>query len=324
MQNPGKLVLEGITHLENGSWETALRLFDRAIAIREASDWKNDPPAAWGLAAAHINRSDALRRTGHLPEAILSLHLAILAMDHVPLSGHPSHPDRLILAWINLATAHDDSAQASQATEAFTQAESLLATWGAGSTPNRISLAAMFHANRARFLIGAGKPVASWRDASHAVRLLDSLGSPRGIASACIEARGILCQALALILETPDGTKLETDWIARATDAAEEALALARTTDYHGQWLTGLVRYCAKIYRICQPHFLGEFLLENSTLIQNPTHISAEFSLARSELTARVLAAPHDTELVIRETATLRKLQLAETRLLTHPAAPAA
>ncbi len=329
MQNSGQLVLEGITHLENGSLQTALSLFDQAIAIREASDWQSHPLAAWGLAAAHINRSDALRQIGNLPEAIRSLHNAILAMEHVPLSEHPSYPDRLILAWINLATTHGDLDQTKSSVEAFAKAESLLTAWGSETTPNRKTFAAMFYTNRARFLMGVGQPINAWSDAAHAVRLLDSLGSRQEISSASIHARGILCQALAHILDPPNGEKLETDWIARATDAAEEVLGLARVTNYQGLWLPDLVRYCARIYRICQPHFLGEFLHET---FSRDSHLAKqsdllreminELALARSELVVRVLANPHDTELVQRETAILHKIQLAETRLLTHLAVP--
>ncbi|MES2982567.1 MAG: hypothetical protein V4727_09665 [Verrucomicrobiota bacterium] len=327
MQDSSQLVLEGITHLENGSWESALHFFDQAIAIREASDWKSHPLAAWGLAAAYINRSDALRRIDKLPEAILSLDKAILSMDHVQLSNHPSYPDRLILAWINLATAQEELSQPTLSAAAFAKAEDLLTTWGSETTPNRTFLAAMFHTNRARFFIGKGESLAAWTDAATAVRLLNSLGCLQKIAPAAIRARGVLCQALALILEIPNAEKFEADWIARATDAAEEALELARTTNYQGEWLPSLVLYCARIYRICQPHFLGEFLHDtfpqDSHLAKQPVLLQEminELAFARSQLVGRVIANSQDTKFVIQETATLHKLQLAETHLLTHPA----
>ena len=103
---------------------------------------------------------------------------------------------------------------------------------------------------------------------------------------------------------------------------AEEALALVRASSYRGAWVADLLRYGARIYRICQPHFLGEYLCEwlaadgllsgNETLKQEMCH---ELMLARYDLELRVRQSPHLTDRVEREMATLLSLQVAETAL---------
>lgn len=322
--NSGQHVLEGIACLETEAWQEALGHFDRAIAMREGTDWKIETSAAWGLAAAHINRSDALRRLNDFPGAIHSLHQAIHAMAHVPLAEHPAYPERLILAWINLATAFGETDRPAPAEEAFSKAFSLLETWGRQTSSSRKFLSAMFHTNRARFHIGMGDAMAAWENAGQSVRLLDSLEQVHEVVSASIRARGILCQSLALILEIPNGANLETDWIARATDAAEEALGLALASKSQSEWIFGLVRYCAKIYRVCQPHFLGQFLIES--IPPNPPQellleMQTELLLARADLESRVIMNSDDTELVHKETQILSKLRLAEAHFRYHCAA---
>jgi hypothetical protein len=57
------------------------------------------------------------------------------------------------------------------------------------------------------------------------------------------------------------------DWITETTDAAEEGMALARYWRQRGEthlrdMEADLFRFGALIYRMCQPHFLAEFVLE--------------------------------------------------------------
>ncbi|MES2474793.1 MAG: tetratricopeptide repeat protein [Verrucomicrobiota bacterium] len=314
-------MLDGIAHLNQGEWESALHHFERAAELRESQPWRHDPEAAWVLAAAWINRSDVLRILGQTPEAIHSLDRAIDAMNHVPLADHPDRADRLILAWINRATACGEAQLPDAALEDFSKAEELLRTKMEAPSGRRQLLASMLHANRARILLDLDRTIEGWRDSQSALDCLADIEPAESIAEAAIKARGIHCRALAMLLDEPDGLSLETSWIARATDAVEEALLLVKSSHYRSDWITDLVKYGAKIYRVCQPHFLAEFIRDwtrpfatdsDASLVQSLTH---ELLLAKADLERRIRQRPHDTPFVEKELRTLASLQRAETEL---------
>ncbi|MEO8617089.1 MAG: hypothetical protein ABI600_18260 [Luteolibacter sp.] len=319
-------MLEGIALMDQGEWRTALAHFEKAIEIREALPWRNDVESSWLLAAAWINRSDVLRVLELTEEAIHSLDWAIEAMQHVPLETNPGYANRLILAWINRATACGEADRMADALAGFSKAENLLGTWSGTPTPARKLIASMLHANRARVLLEMGRTVCGWQSARLAVDFLEiSNELTDQTAEAAIKARGILCRALAMLLDQPDGVALAQDWIARATDSAEEALAISRSSGYRGAWIGDLVRYGAKIYRICQPHFLAEFVRE-WTIGDGPLtgdealkrEMAGELLLAQADLERRVRSAPHVTEIVTREMKTLSTLQIAQKELASR------
>lgn len=310
-------MLEGIDRLTAGDWTGALADFEAAIRLREDTPWRATPDSAWLLAAAWINRSDALRFLGKSEEGIASLDQAIAAMKFVPLAENPGYAQRLLLAWINRGTACGEARKFEQALASFAAAERLLA--GISGTE---LLGSMLHANRARVLLEMGSTVAAWRDSRVAVNLLTDLAPAPVVVEAGICARGIRCRALAMLLDESDGSEKEEDWIAAATDSAEEALALVRATGYRGTWVADLIRFGAKIYRICQPHFLGEFLSEwlgphgplaaDGALRQE---MRGEILLAQAELERNVLRASDDTDKVQRAMVTLDSLQRADREL---------
>jgi tetratricopeptide (TPR) repeat protein len=318
-------MLAGIARMDEGDWQTALHHFDRAVELREAMPWRDDMESAWVLAAAWINRSDALRFLGRPDEGIRSLDRAIDAMRFVPLDANPDCVNRLILAWINRGTACGETDRMDEALDGFSTAEQLLKHGGGISSPQRKLMVSMLHANRARILLEVGRIVDGWSDARVAVDLLEGLEAVAVVTEARIKARGILCRALALLLDDPAGAEREIDWIARATDSAEEALQLVRSSGYRGMWVADLVRYGARIYRICQPHFLGEFLCE-WTAPGGPAgedaklreEMANELLLARADLERRVRRSPHETHLVQLAMKTLGKLQAAEAELAIH------
>ena len=315
-------MLEGIACMEQGDWLTALVHFDLAAELREATPWRENAESAWVLAAAWINRSDVLRILGRSEEGIHSLDRAIDAMGHVPLEMNSGYADRLILAWINRGTACGETDQTDEALAGFSKAEELLETWGGTATPGRKLLASMLHANRARILLDSRRAVEGWTNARLAVDLLKNQKPSAITSEASIKARGILCRALAMLLDESGGTDLENDWIARATDATEEALALVRSSGYQGAWVADLVRYGARIYRVCQPHFLGEFIREWTTA-DGPLagdeslkrEMTNEILLATADLEHRVRLHPHETELVAQAMKTLFSLQIAQREL---------
>ncbi|MGC4014326.1 MAG: hypothetical protein QM755_07400, partial [Luteolibacter sp.] len=245
---------QGIACLGQGDWHAALSHFDRAVMLREALPWQSDPDAAWGLAAAWINRSDALRRLEDprlVPEAIRSLDRGIQAMGVIPLAEKPIFVERLILAWLNRATARGDAGEGEGALEDFRHAETIFAEWGSTTTSDRRFLHSMLHVNRARVLLDLGRSTEGWSDAHAGVAVLRDLEPGEGlIAQAGIRARSVLARALAALIEqeaaapSSDETR---DWIAEATDITEEALAIVRRTGLAEPTAADLVRYGAKI-----------------------------------------------------------------------------
>lgn len=316
-------MLEGIDRMRDGDFPTALRHFEEAAAIRESEPWQDSPQAAWMLAAAYINRGDVLRFLNRPDEAVHSFDRAIHAMEYVPLDGGADCPDRLILAWINRATTCGELEKPAEALAGFSKAEELLEKWGTTLTPERRLLASMLHANRARVLLDLGRIIGGWQSAGTSVDFLKNLDPTGPVAEAAIKARGILCHALAMLLDEPGGIDLAQDWIATATNSAEEALALIHRSGYRAPWLANFVRYGAKIYRTCQPHFLGEFIREWTTG-EGPLagddvlkkEMSRELLIAKAELEERVRLRAHDTAHVERAITTLSSLQRAEAALI--------
>jgi hypothetical protein len=312
-------MLCGIDLLGRGEWRGALACFDRAIALRETLPWRDDPESAWVLAAAWLNRGDALRGPGEadlLPEAVRSFDRAVEAMGFVPLAANPAFVERLVLAWLNRGTACGEAGETGAALESFARAESLLAEWGREVTPRRRFLHAMLHVNRARVRLDAGRADEAWNDARAGLERLRALEPGEGeIAQAGVRARSVWCQALAALLDRPAGAERAGDWIAAATDAAEEALAIVKRHGLAEPWVADLVRYGAKIYRVCQPQFLREFIDEwlgsDSPLAGDEVlrkEMDDALRVARAEAEARLLLAPHDDAVARREMRILRSL----------------
>lgn len=320
------LTLAGIAEMEGGQWRPALEKFEAAIALREAMDWRHDPLIAWGLAAGWLNRGDALYFSGGTGESLASLDRAIAVMGTLTLAENPAYVDRLLLAWINRGTRAGEFGRNDLVGEAFDAAGALLETWGRETHEARRMLAAMFHSNRARWCLTRGETIAALDDARMAIAVLMPVAMEQPeVARIAIMARGVLCRALAALLEVPGGTGLSEDWIAEATDAAEDALALVKRHGFAGELVTDLVRYGALIYRTCQPHFLGEFVCEwlgveslrDDAALRREMLDSLQFARAQAEF--RVLGAPHDDEHVARQTELIRRLSAAESQLRDRP-----
>ena len=305
---------QGIALMERSAWSPALEHFEQAIRLREQLPWQQEVASAWLLAAAWLNRSDALRHQEEpalFPEALVSLEHCIAAMTHVPLAENPAYPERLILAWINRASILGEMGDMDGACEDFMMAEGLLSKWGENVTASRMFQRAMLSTNRARLLLMHGQPRAALEDTQAAIVILSQLNA----VSAEIKARSIQCRALALLLEEKDGAGCFDDWIALATDTTEEALALVKASGYLDFWVSDLVRYGAKIYRACQPQFLAEFIcewtvtgpLEKDKALKG--EMKNELLLAQMELEQRVLTHSCDTEYVQSQIKILKTLQ---------------
>jgi hypothetical protein len=310
----------GIHAMEAGQWETALEHFEPAVRLRHSLPWQTDPTAAWLLAAAWLNHGEAMWKSNQptfVKAALRSMDGCIAAMERVPLDENPAFPERLILAWINRATWHGELSNPSAAVLDFSQAETLLDRWGRSVSATRRVLNCMLGVNRARVLLQAGQPRAAWQSIRNVADTLRQADSP----AASIKGWSLQCRILAVLLDEGLDQGEQEEWIALATDSAEEALALVRETGYLDAWVPDLVRYGARIYRVCQPQFLGEFLsdwLGNGPLAADAPlrlEMQRELLLAQVELERRVLAASENSDFVQRQIAVLKSFQLAAQRL---------
>lgn len=312
-------MMAGIPLLAAGRYAECLPHFEKAAGLRGSLPWRENGHFGWLAAAAWLNLGDAIRGlgdVGRLPEAIAYVDLAIGAMEGVPLEKDPQFVDRLILAWINRGTLCGEVGRAEEAFEAFAGADALFVKWGAGRSSRRIFLRSMLQANRARGLAEAGRGEEAWREAERAVAGLRKLELSMEVGGALVQGRSIQCRALAMLLDEPGGVEKVGDWIAVATDAAEEALALAKTGGFRGEWLSDLVRYGARIYEACQPHFLGEFLVEwagKGGPLEDDERLREEMRnllwLAIAKVEQGVLRFPQDTGYVERQVRVLASLQ---------------
>ncbi|MBK1883737.1 hypothetical protein JIN85_15065 [Luteolibacter pohnpeiensis] len=309
---------EGLRLAARNEWVSALAQFDESLAVRSSWQWQSDPHLAWLLAAVWTNRADALVRLGLESQALESLDRGIEVLKHTDLAENPAHLERWILALIQRATLLVDTACYDRSQEDFREAETALLRFG-----DRGFLSALLRLNRARLELHLGKPVESWEDAEAAIEILKRLPPVPEVIEAGIKARSIGCRALAMLLELPDGLERVGDWIAKATDLTEEALAWVRASGFRGPWIADLVRYGAKIYRACQPQFLGAFATEwvgsEGPLagdLELKREMRNEILLAKAEVEARVYRAAHDREWVERQTRVLKSLQAGEIGLM--------
>lgn len=310
----------GIGAMERGNWETALGHFEHAVRLRHSLPWKSDAGAAWLLAAAWLNHGEAMWASGR-PEfvraAVRSMDGCITAMEQVPLAESPAFPERLILAWINRGTLYGELADPAAAAADFARASALLDQWGRAETPTRRVLDAMLGVNRARVLLDDGKPLAAWESVRGVSEALGQADSP----GASIKGWSLQCRILAVLLDGGVDFSDQGEWIALATDATEEALGLVKKTGYLDAWVPDLVRYGARIYRVCQPHFLGEFL--GDWLVDGPLANEAalrhemrnELLIAQVELEQRVLGAAENSDFVAGQIEVLKSFQRASRRL---------
>ncbi len=312
-------MVAGFEAMNRSGWAEAADHFLAAAKERERLPWQEDGESAWMLAAAWLNHGDVLQRMedpAFLPEAIRSFDRSIEAMGAIDLAANPSFPDRLILSWINRGTACGDAGDLAASLSDFGHAEAVLSAWGEDVTPRRLYLSAILRVNRARTLILSGSPLDAWREARSGIARLRPISVTAETAAANIQARSILCRALADLLGQPGLADEVGDWIAEATDSAEQALSLVRATGFRGDCVADLVRYGAIIYRACQPHFLGEFLVEwlgrNGPLAADAA-LKAEMKgilwLGIADVERNVLAAPHETEFVEKQTRIVAALQ---------------
>ncbi|TLD71110.1 hypothetical protein FEM03_09355 [Phragmitibacter flavus] len=258
----------GIACMEEAS-ETALMeavsCCDEAIQLRANLPMEASPLFPWGLSASWLNRADALARANtqlHTQEIQRSLDEALRILESMQPDDHPSRSARIALAWMNRGTLiassnHDEALLCLN--RAITACET---TPSAGSEEcRRVLLGVLL--NRAN-LLHRKEPLQSRDDCLRVLTLTTDLERREPLAAeASLKARHLLCQVLT---QLPPDTAL--DWVTEATDAVDDGMALARYWRQHGETrLEGvsreLFRFGLIVYRLWQPHFLSDFILEH-------------------------------------------------------------
>jgi tetratricopeptide (TPR) repeat protein len=267
--NLGIAVMEQAT----GSDSTeAVECFDAAIQLRAGLPMERSPRLPWGLSASWLNRADALARADsklHHQEILRSLDEAVRILETMKPTDHPSVSARIALAWMNRGTLV--AASGGDVEEALRCLNQSIAACENAPPQGveecrRVLLGALL--NRAN-LLQRKEPLKAREDCQRVITLTTDLEKREPLAAeAGLKARHLLCQVLTQL--PPNATD---DWVTEATDAVDEGMALARFWQQHGEARLEIVsrelfRFGLIVYRVWQPHFLSEFILDHL----DPTH----------------------------------------------------
>lgn len=322
-----------LTHTGQELLPAALEDFDRAIALRRQAPL--DAGNRWGLAAGLMNRGDVLQRLGgNDHEARAAYDEAVAHLEILQPFKSPAVLQRLALAWSNRGLVAEDP---DQARRCFDRCLGLLAMQE--NLPQLLTRgSALLNRGRQVLSIEADAPAAA-ADAREAMALLASHArDDAAAAEQSLHARHLLARALCSWLDgdrrTPD---LTDDWIATATDTVEEALALERHWSRKGvahlrSLALELFQLGLEVYRVCQPHFLAEFILESldpevstGAPSDDPAfQQAAALALHRAlnEAARRAAAATLDPAELEKQTTILAALRAADLRLAALQSGP--
>lgn len=310
------------------SLKSAMGDFDRAIVIRKSLPLEDDEAFRWGLGNSLINRGDLLHRIGDRNEEARNAYdEAIEQLKQLPVQENPAALQRLALATANRGLVADDHAESRRY---FEECIELLPS---PANPAQMLTLCTALLNRGRHSLQVIDDTnATAADARKVLALLEqherNHPAPAEIA---MQARHLLAHSLCAWLDdSRKGPGLEEDWISDATDAVEEGLAVERFWEQQG--FEGLRPLAAElfqlglhIYRVRQPHFFAEFLVESMDPESSPgapftdprfqTAAGHALRQAVNDSTQRATASGLDSGRVQKEAKILDSLQKADQRL---------
>lgn len=273
------LTNKGITLLQSTDADElreAVACFEKSVEHRKdlPRDMTN---VRWGLAAAWMNRGDALTRLGtadDLKEAVHSYDQAILCLEELGGFDHPPFVVRYAVSYMNrghalmaqnspegVAEAIKSFASATAMMEMHTQKDSV-------EYNGTLGCAMMCHA-AARMEQGPEHAEEVAEEVRKAIAHVQRFEKEDLLSTeVSIKSRHLLCRALATMLDrTPPNAPEVDDWITEVTDTVDEGMALERLWEQRG--LEGfrlmaveLFRFGVRVLFLRQPHFLAEFILE--------------------------------------------------------------
>jgi tetratricopeptide (TPR) repeat protein len=309
----------------------ALSCYDQALAlVRSAA--VSDHASRRLLGIVWMNRGNALQQlegAGSIVDAVAAYDEAIAVLQTLPFESDPVFRNHLGAAWLNrghaLLLASDASGVAS-----FEQAISQLEKLPLDADPYfRLNLAGAW-TNLAHATL-ASTPARA-RDA--AVTALLTLSpverSHEAFATMSLRARRALVMALGEQLRAAELSRSPTaDLLSEATDAVDDGLSVAREFAQRASpafraLAARLFRLGAQLYGRHQPHFLGEFLLEQ---VAAPAFANdPEFRMLAEAALAHALAEIQRPQLLVANTAgaakaieTARAIRAAQQQLSQLP-----
>jgi len=321
----------GICLLTGGEEEklpAALEDFDRAIALRKDLPLAEEPGIRWGLSAGWMNRGDVLHRMGNRSaEATAAYDEAIAHLKQLPYEENPATLQRYALAWANRGLVVEDPAEARRC---FDECISLLSD---PQNPQQLLTLCNATLNRGRHSLQVlDDTEATAADARQVLELLvpHERNHPAP-AEMALQARHLLAHALCAWLDSSrKGPGIAEDWIGDATDTVEDALAVERHWEQNGidalrPLASDLFELGLHVYRVCQPHFFADFLVESMDPEMSPGAPFADprfqAAAARSlqqavnEAAQRAASATLDPEQMEKQQKILTTLKAADRRL---------
>ncbi len=275
-----RLMLEGLRFLHDTDARPreALICFDAALTIRRTLPMAASRRVRYGLAAACLNRAEALLRLGGREQAtaaVESIDEAIALLTDLPLDEDVRIVRRLAIAHHNRALALEarDPASVTAILAAFDAALHVLTHPSAARLTDRVVLESRVWANVARVRASDDRPEAHTHARAAAYRALGMVDQLEvtdvAAAETGLTARHALCRTLATRLadastRTPD----HDDDLHEATDIVERALQVASEWAARGErrlqpLAAALYAFGATLYRRYQPQFLDEFVAEH-------------------------------------------------------------
>lgn len=307
------LVNHGQAHEARGDFSAALACYDEAVARLRGADL-SAPEIRRQLGVAWMNRGNALQKVADaasLAAAVRAYDEAIAVLRTLPIDATPAHRNHYGAAWVNRGHAQLAAGDIPGAAASFEEAVAILATLPLAESPYYLLNLTGAWTNLAHARLTAPPPEtrasafeAAGDAARQALRLLAAAERTHAaFAEMGLRARRALVTALGERLVLAEVVGAPTARLASAaSDAVDEGLALAREWEERGvaelRPLTlRLFRMGAQLYRLHQPHFLAEFLLET---LEVPAFAADEaFRATAREAIGRALAAVNRPQLFI-------------------------
>ena len=262
------------------SLQESLRHFDEAIRLRRDLLVMRHPALVHAQASCFFGRGDALARLGgetNLRLAVRSYDEGLALFRNLPVRESP----QLMLGMIMSAGARASLLEAlrspdtlAQAVEAHGEIVALIRGTPAEKHPEfRLHLGAAL-ANVANLHLVPGTPAFDPKRASkvatEAIQVVNGLERENAVAGEiAIKARRTMGRSVAALIEALEpGRAAPRDYLNSMTDAADEALALARHWEAQGvkdfrPLAIELFGFGANLYVRHQVHFFAEFVLDN-------------------------------------------------------------
>lgn len=312
-----------------GRFPEAVAWYDRLIAALSGRDIESDPARRRDLGLAWMNRGNALQQIAIAPslaESVDAYDRAIALFRTLPLAAEPAFRNHLGAAWLNRGRALIGSGDLPRAVGSFEQAIGELGQLPLDDDISfRLNLAGAW-TNVAHGTLES-EPSRSAAAARTALRTIATVERTHDVFTMMsLRARRALVTALGRLLMVADAAgQSVTALTEEATDMIEDGLALIREREDAAATAmrplaARLFRLGAQLYRLHQPHFLAEYVLEvlaaPAFRADSEFHAAAieEVGLALEELRRPrlVTAADNDVE---RRLAAFQNLRAAQEHL---------